>query len=223
MTPAPSLRLSKSPALVGRRLALFQLLDAHDAAAETGQDAWAFACELATLSGQGVHGTTLRVLVYQGLVEHRIETTSPSASRRTFTKSSNARFTQASCFMLTPTGVAKALALAAEHNPMPVQPGDPRTPHYEAATRTLFFAGLVVKRFQRPSEVQELILCAFEEENWPPHIDDPLPPALEVNPKKRLSDTVFRLNEHQNYRLIRFESDGTGKGVIWREIDVRST
>src|SRR5207253_7022050 len=65
--------------------------------------------------------------------------------------------------------------------------------------------------------VQGLILTAFEEENWPPHIDDPLPPAPEVSRKKRLNDTVFRLNEKQNNRLIRFESDRTGREHECRE------
>jgi hypothetical protein len=130
--------------------------------------------------------------------------------------------------MLTAPGATQAQALAAAGraaNRPDVRRihARPRTPHYDSAVRTLYFAGQVVKRFRRPSLVQELILAAFEEENWPTHIDDPLPPVSDANPKKRLSDAVFRLNGRQVNRLIRFESNGEGSGVIWGRIDGRST
>jgi hypothetical protein len=74
---------------------------------------------------------------------------------------------------------------------------------------------MLVKQFRLPALNQELILAAFEEEAWPPHIDDPLPNALGQDPKQRLHDTIKRLNRHQVNRLIRFRSDGTGSGIIW--------
>ena len=84
----------------------------------------------------------------------------------------------------------------------------------------LLFGAVTVKRFRQPSMVQDLILTAFEEEHWPARIDDPLPPAPDLCPKRRLSDAVYRLNQHQKCRLITFEGDGTGKGITWRESDV---
>jgi hypothetical protein len=35
----------------------------------------------------------------------------------------------------------------------------------------------VVKEFKLPAPNQETILTAFQEEGWPPRIDDPLPPV----------------------------------------------
>jgi hypothetical protein len=75
--------------------------------------------------------------------------------------------------------------------------------------------GKLVKRFRVPSPNQERILAAFEEEGWPPRIDDPLPPHPEQEPKRRLRDTIKSLNRHQINRLLHLTGDGTGQGVRW--------
>ena len=56
---------------------------------------------------------------------------------------------------------------------------------------------------------------AFEEEEWPPRVDDPLPPQRDLEPKRRLHDTLRSLNRHQQNTLIRFKGDGTGEGIRW--------
>jgi hypothetical protein len=56
---------------------------------------------------------------------------------------------------------------------------------------------------------------AFEEEHWPPRIDDPLPKNPELLPKRRLHDAIKSLNRNQKRSLIRFMGDGTGEGVRW--------
>ncbi|MCA9067957.1 MAG: hypothetical protein KDA84_03490, partial [Planctomycetaceae bacterium] len=66
-----------------------------------------------------------------------------------------------------------------------------------------------------PAINQETVLTAFEEEGWPARIDDPLPPHGNVNPRRRLHDTIKHLNKSQHIHLILFRGDGTGKGVIW--------
>jgi hypothetical protein len=66
-----------------------------------------------------------------------------------------------------------------------------------------------------PAANQELILLAFQEQDWVAPIDDPLPPVPDVDPKRRLHDTIRRLNEKQMNALIRFHGNGNGKGVWW--------
>jgi hypothetical protein len=66
--------------------------------------------------------------------------------------------------------------------------------------------------------MQEAILMAFEEENWPPRIDDPLPVHPDMLPKRRLHDTIKSLNRNQKRPLIRFMGDGTGEGVRWESL-----
>ena len=56
---------------------------------------------------------------------------------------------------------------------------------------------------------------AFEEESWPPRIDDPLPPHPDLMPKRRLHDTIKSLNRNQKNHVIRFMGDGTGEGIRW--------
>ena len=63
-----------------------------------------------------------------------------------------------------------------------------------------------------------MILAAFEEEGWPPRIDDPLPPKPDQDPKRRLHDTINSLNRNQQHLLIQFFGDGSGQGIRWNLI-----
>ena len=82
----------------------------------------------------------------------------------------------------------------------------------------LYFAGRIVKRFPRAARNQEIVLCAFEEEGWPYRIDDPLPPSGNVDPKRRLHDTIKWLNRDHEAQVLAFMGDGTGEGVRWRSL-----
>jgi hypothetical protein len=73
----------------------------------------------------------------------------------------------------------------------------------------------VVKEFKLPASNQATILMTFEEDGWPRRIDDPLPPALNCDPKHRLHDTIKNLNRNQKISLLRFMGDGTGRGILW--------
>jgi len=88
-------------------------------------------------------------------------------------------------------------------------------PYWDADRRQLSLGGTVVKHYKLPSPNQEMILTAFEEEDWRPRIDDPLPPVSHLNPKRRLHDTIKSLNRHQKNRIVRFAGDGRGEGILW--------
>ena len=91
-------------------------------------------------------------------------------------------------------------------------------PKWDRDRRELRLGGELVKVFKLPSPMQEAILMAFEEEHWPPRIDDPLPVHPELIPKRRLHDTIKSLNRNQKRSLIRFMGDGTGEGIRWERI-----
>jgi hypothetical protein len=74
---------------------------------------------------------------------------------------------------------------------------------------------LVVKQFKVPAANQERVLAAFQEEGWPRRIDDPLPPSPDLDPKRRLHETISSLNRNLLRPWIRFHGDGTGQGVRW--------
>jgi hypothetical protein len=96
--------------------------------------------------------------------------------------------------------------------------GDGRIPIWDRGRRELRIGRILIKRFCVPAENQEIVLSAFQEEAWPAHIDDPLPPAKEIDPKRRLHATIQRLNCNQKARLLHFHGDGYGRGICWERL-----
>jgi hypothetical protein len=80
------------------------------------------------------------------------------------------------------------------------------------------FDSCVVKRFRLPACNQEAVLSMFEDEGWPPAIDDPLPFRPEQEAKERLHVTIRHLNANHQNQLIRFRGNGTGEAVLWEPI-----
>lgn len=97
------------------------------------------------------------------------------------------------------------------HHSMPV-------PTWDRDRQELRMAGQLIKQFKVPAANQEIILAAFEEEQWPPRIDDPLPPHPAQDSKRRLHDTINSLNRNQKSSLIRFLGDGSGQGIRWEPV-----
>jgi hypothetical protein len=88
-------------------------------------------------------------------------------------------------------------------------------PQWDKERQELRLGRLIVKQFKVPAPNQAMILTAFQEEEWPTRIDDPIPPNPDQDPKRRLHDTINTLNRHQKHRLVHFLGDGTGEGVRW--------
>jgi len=89
-------------------------------------------------------------------------------------------------------------------------------PTWDSNLRELRVGKLVVKRFRQPAGNQVAVLVCFEELGWPRHIDDPVTGNSDIEPKRRLRDTVFALNrKHLAPNVLVFEADGTGTGIIW--------
>lgn len=96
--------------------------------------------------------------------------------------------------------------------------GSSELPCWDGQLRVLRLGERVVKRFRQPSPNQEAVLSAFQQEDWPPRIDDPLPFSIDQDAKRRLNRTIERLNKHQRSSLIRFYGDGTGRAVCWEPL-----
>ena len=205
--------------------ALIHLLEAHDCARELNRSQWDFAIEIASLRHGGLSDSALRWLVCKGYVEHARETTLPGEETRHFRKAVGLTFHRRTCFVLSAEG-ATFVRTSTEHiTPTPcaavlekakgsVLP-DSQRPTWDSARQRLSFASQIVKEFKVPAANQEMIIASFDEEGWPPRIDDPLPPQVDQDPKRRLHDTINSLNRNQKSALIRFLGDGTGQGVRW--------
>lgn len=239
---SPNCQLADAPAHHPREIAraLDRLLKAHQYAEETGKNVWEFAVTIAELRRDGVSENDLRWLICSEYIEHAKETTRGSGER-TFDRLVNLRLSKRTSFVITGTGVVFRRSLVEgvepwQHYAEPtrnfadsafesapstvalVARGAMRSetrPHWDRDRRELRLAGDLVKVFKLPSPMQEAILMAFEEEHWPPRIDDPLPSHPDLLPKRRLHDTIKSLNRNQKSALIRFMGDGTGEGVRW--------
>ena len=112
--------------------------------------------------------------------------------------------------------------LSHHENEFAFQPGEPlpreemrsvSKPKWDSQTRELRYGEILCKRFRQQAGNQVTILNAFEEEGWPPRIDDPLRPKTGSDNEQRLRDAVKGLNKNKGG--IKFELDGTGTGILW--------
>ncbi len=211
------------------RIALAQLGEAGNCARDAGRDPWEFAVEIGTLGALGVTAAALRWLVCRGYVEHAREITKPEDRVRQFRSSFNLGFVKATCFILTPAGMAlaqdartRSLSCLAPEAVRPAgQYADADAsatviPHWDLERHVLSVGNRVVKQFRVPSPNQEAVLHAFQRDDWPPYIADPLPAvSAPQHAKVRLHDTIKCLNARQKNRLVRFRGDGQGMGVLW--------
>ncbi len=100
----------------------------------------------------------------------------------------------------------------------PVGAGPAERPVWDDAARELSWHCRLVKRFRHDAANQRLILTAFQELDWAPRIDDPLPREAGVNAKVRLRETVKSLQRGQKPLVLCFHADGTGCGLRWEAI-----
>ena len=96
----------------------------------------------------------------------------------------------------------------------------PAAPTYDTVCRILWVGGLPVRHFRRRAENQEAILQAFQDQGWPPQIDDPSRTPEDLDPVHRLNDAIYELNARQKKpQRIRFHGDGTRRGIRWEFIE----
>jgi hypothetical protein len=235
----PAARLELSPRL---QAVLSVLLEAHLYAQDLQLDSWDFAVELSTLRPLGLTNSDFRWLAGKGLVECGCELTLAGDKRRSFRQYTHLDLTKRTCLVLTSEGVVAAEGEA----PVEVR-REPASTVVDSADRSAHWTGsfpeliaaasisepkptwdrdrqqlrlgkVIVKQFKVPAANQETVLAAFQEEDWPVRIDDPLSPKLDQDPKRRLHDTINSLNRNQKRPLVRFLGDGSGQGVRWEFI-----
>jgi hypothetical protein len=209
------------------RAALAQMAKACRYAHDVRSDPWEFAVEIERLTDLGLTTNDLRWLLKMGYVEHAREITCPGDPAREFVPiRSNTVFTRETCFVLSSSG----LLLAKDHrdaresssavedaSSVPSEP--PPLPSWDGQSHVLYLGEQIVKQYTVPAPNQQIVLTAFQEQQWTRYLDDPIPPAPEQDPRIRLRDTIKCLNAHQKNRLIRFRGTGTGECVCWEVID----
>jgi hypothetical protein len=219
--------------------ALRKLREANDSAEACDRDPWDFSVELSQFSDSGIGTHILRMMICRKWITHMREVSSQSKFGREFEPESDLVLSRRSCFLLTKKGFEIANKLdqletismnqhhratdqvrlrdiqlkqsrSIDESRSPIHP----MPRWDRKRRELTIGNILVKRFKWPAENQEQVLDAFEEEGWPPRIDDPLIPHPKIDPKRRLHDTLKCLNRKQINACIKFRGDGTGQGVL---------
>jgi hypothetical protein len=221
--PPTSAALDLAPPV---RAGLALLLAADRAAAERQLPAWEFAVGLPSLLELGLTATDVRVLICDGHVAHRIETSGGEEQRRTFQPVASLTLNERSCLVLTDQGrqAARALGPPAGAPPAPNAHSGPAhnlaaaVPYWDQDRGRLTFLGLLVKQFQQQARNQRAVLSAFQEEHWVSRIDSPIPSCGPLLDRKRFHDTLTGLNKYQVHHLLRFRADGSGEGILWERI-----
>jgi len=210
------------------RKALTELLKAFNYARAARCNPWEFAVDIHTLRAVGLTESDFRWLLHMGYLAHAREITRLEDSGRTFRPVSHSLFSRRTCFVLTEEGALFGKAASGDgpqrckHDALTcAQQLKMLGPVWDATRQELRVNGLLVKQFKSPAANQETVLAAFQEEGWPPRIDDPLPPHSLLDPKRRLHDTIKCLNRNQKHPLIHFRGDGRGEGVLWDSTDTQ--
>jgi hypothetical protein len=218
LNPLPVLNIRLESGLALLRAAL-------EFAQAVKQDVWQFAVEIDQLHAQGLTNTDLRVLLWEGYALHAVEQVRAEQFSRSFFKLSNLALPAKTCFVITAKGVHRIAGHGDatrhrtrsvnefRHHETAVVPVE--IPVWDIKLRELRWNGQMIKHFRLPAVNQETVLAALQEEGWPPHLDDPLPPVPDIDPKARLHDTIKNLNRRQVNRLLRFHGDGNGQGLTW--------
>jgi hypothetical protein len=219
--------------------ALAQMAEATCYAEDLACRPWEFAVPMAELRKTGLSDNDVRWLMRKGYVEHALEVTEPGEEARSFRPVAGYTFSDRVCFVLTEAGQAFASAIVGARVDRPEERNGHATvsaqgtvvaavsrvaivdtiPTWDRVRQELRLGGLLVKQYKVPSPNQETVLAAFQEEQWAPRIDDPLPPRYDHDPKRRLHDTINSLNRNQKNPLLRFFGDGSGQGVRWEPWD----
>lgn len=103
-------------------------------------------------------------------------------------------------------------------------------PRYYRPSRQLWYDGALLTKIQRPDSNQAKILLAFDEEGWPERVYDPLPPKGEIDPRKRLQDTLYALNRSIERKakpgarcLVKFHVEEDGTAIRWERVEAAET
>jgi hypothetical protein len=219
-------------------LGLLFLLESSAYARMLDEDPWEFSLEWPELQRAGISCSEGRWLIHRGFVAHAYEVTSFEDQRRRFVASPNLSLSRRSCLVLTEAGQALARRVAqwSDDDVASVLGGSaatrfgriarpsgaataPQSPTWDSQRRQLRLGSRIVKEFKVPAMNQEIVLAVFEEERWPPRIDDPLPWKSDIDPQRRLHDTINSLNRRQRQQLVHFSADGLAQGIRWELID----
>lgn len=198
---------------------LYALLEAREYASDLRCSAWDFAIDFSDAQTMGVAANDLLWMARKGWIQTGVHSGAPSGRGMAATVPALKGVGTQSQFVINERGleIIRTFSGTVPENRAEslACPPSKSVPTWDAQRHELTLDGRLIKRFRWPATNQEVVLTAFEEDAWPSRIDDPLPGSDDLEPKRRLSDTIKCLNRNQCVQLLRFRGDGTGEGIIW--------
>jgi hypothetical protein len=89
-------------------------------------------------------------------------------------------------------------------------------PRWSAVDRELWWGDTLLKHFRKSAPVQECLLGAFQDKNWPRQIPNPLTSAGDTPAADRLENVIKKLNRTLLVPVIQFAFDRSRENVLWR-------
>ncbi|HLJ11470.1 MAG TPA: hypothetical protein VKU82_09785, partial [Planctomycetaceae bacterium] len=194
------------------------LLDAYDSALDVNGERWDFAVEISLLLRAGISGNALRWLICKGFAEHGVELLprDGNAARRIrpvkwlkFEQKSRVVLSKAGAEFVRPLCRKSAADTCASLESAGISDRSPGTatslvPVWDADRRILALRGEIILRLSRRAKNLVLIVQAFQDDHWPPRIDDPLPGVIGREAKSRLRGAIEKLNRKRLVKRIHF-------------------
>ena len=208
------------------RAGLAVLLEAYEWAHNSGLDPWQFSVTLDQIQHVGFSNAHLSWLICRGFLEHLYEFTPPGDKDRLFRDLARLNFRKRSRFILNAAGAAFAGPICRKEDSVKqsaeetheAAPGNGRgsKPEWDRERLQLTFNGELLMQLTLRARNLLCILDIFQEEGWPPRIDDPIPSTKRGNVKHRLRAAIERLNKNLLFPSIRFSGDGSGESICWK-------
>jgi hypothetical protein len=88
-------------------------------------------------------------------------------------------------------------------------------PNWDGGTGTLFWNGILAKKYSQPAANQRKLLDALQIAGWPRSLPNPFTGEHGQDLQEVLHDTLKGLNKNQMNKLLAFHGDGTGNGFWW--------
>jgi len=204
--------LDLTPSTIGRIAEVFSPI-LHD-----DVDRWQLSLPIGELHKLGFSSDQLSQLVSSNWIEHALEIISDHALQRRYAFDGSMSFSESSCFALSVEGrrIISGLGLLTGEIARPGSSMHPfAKPLWDDERNRLAFAGILLKRYRQPAEMQKCVLRSFQYQQWPKQIENPLPDEEFVDRVDQLYETVRSLNRCRTNKLIRFETIESPKFVGW--------
>ncbi|HET6880343.1 MAG TPA: hypothetical protein VFI31_09320 [Pirellulales bacterium] len=204
--------------LVRRLRGVLRLAEAAAEAEASEVDHWQYAVPVDVLRRQaGLTDADLRWLVNEGFAEHRVETTRPSAKKRSFRSSGLFSAAARVGCVLSPAGARLATkicdVISARGSAGFLKP------EWDPATGDWTWDRALVKRLPVNADAQRKILDQCHKVEWAEEIESPF---ADMPPKRRsrhLSRVLNHLNNGQRDARIHFSAVKKGRCFRWQIID----